>query len=706
MSQQNIDFGSFPNDQNADAIRVAFQKVQNNFTELYSVIYQTGVSKILPGPGISVDQNTGNVTVTNRLNSLTVQTGNSLRVGISTASSNVATVNSSTTPLVINVSNTITTNTIVATSNLVGRLSANSANQPNITNVGTLTTLSVSGNVRANLFIGNVTSTYINATAIDAPGANTQLLYNQQGNIGALSVLSFNSNTSTLNLTGLISATSNITGANLRTGGSVSATGNVRGGNIFTLGNVSANGNIIANVNLRANGTITTLGNGTFANVRTSGIVSAAGNVIGDWFVGSLANGTSRINIPTANSNIGINVNGVSNVVTIAATGANISGNLNVSSEINTVDVIASGLVDAAGDIEAGGDLRVYGNAYVQYQANLGNVSTNRIIATGNIQANNLNLSGVINAGNISGNNSTLAGNLSVGNVGPITYNPPAVLYANGSLKCTNINGNGTLSIPTISSTGNITGANFIGNGTTLANLTGANVIGNVAQATESFRAANIVTAGSNQVFKFLLCTQNNNGDGSFYYAGPTFNPQFGLLTTTNFNASANVTANGIVGTTLFSGNLNAGSNVASGNITGNWQLTPGSRLTATYADLAENYAGDQFLDPGYVVEFGGENEVTLCLTPNSTKVAGVVSTDPAYVMNGMIKCIYPVSVALQGRVPTKVTGKISKGDLMVSAGNGLATACSSPIIGSVIGKSLENFEGSLGTIEIAIGRL
>jgi hypothetical protein len=89
-----------------------------------------------------------------------------------------------------------------------------------------------------------------------------------------------------------------------------------------------------------------------------------------------------------------------------------------------------------------------------------------------------------------------------------------------------------------------------------------------------------------------------------------------------------------------------------------------------------------------------------------STKVAGVVTTAPAYVMNSEIDCEFPVSVALQGRVPCMVVGEIKKGDIMVSAGNGKAMACSQPSLGSIIGKSLEDFSGIAGIIEIAVGRL
>jgi hypothetical protein len=49
MAQQNIDFGSFPNDPAADPIRAAFQKVQQNFTDLYATQFSTGVVEITAG---------------------------------------------------------------------------------------------------------------------------------------------------------------------------------------------------------------------------------------------------------------------------------------------------------------------------------------------------------------------------------------------------------------------------------------------------------------------------------------------------------------------------------------------------------------------------------------------------------------------------------------------------------------------------------
>jgi hypothetical protein len=117
-----------------------------------------------------------------------------------------------------------------------------------------------------------------------------------------------------------------------------------------------------------------------------------------------------------------------------------------------------------------------------------------------------------------------------------------------------------------------------------------------------------------------------------------------------------------------------------------------GTATTARYADLAENYAADAYYEPGTTLIFGGNNEVTLANDAMSTKVAGVVSTNPAYLMNNELDAEYVVSVALQGRVPAKIVGPVGKGDLLVSAAGGNLTACNTPVIGSIVGKSLENF--------------
>jgi hypothetical protein len=72
--------------------------------------------------------------------------------------------------------------------------------------------------------------------------------------------------------------------------------------------------------------------------------------------------------------------------------------------------------------------------------------------------------------------------------------------------------------------------------------------------------------------------------------------------------------------------------------------------------------------------------------------------------MNTMLGGENTVALALVGRVPTKVFGPVSKGDIMVSGGSGHAMACAVPAVGTVIGKALQDFTGESGIIEIVIG--
>jgi hypothetical protein len=141
------------------------------------------------------------------------------------------------------------------------------------------------------------------------------------------------------------------------------------------------------------------------------------------------------------------------------------------------------------------------------------------------------------------------------------------------------------------------------------------------------------------------------------------------------------------------------------GNTTAWWSKAFTVSATAQYADLAENYTADAEYAPGTVVHFGGEQEVSICDVDMCTRVAGVVSTNPAYLMNGRLESTHVVAVALTGRVPTKVRGPILKGDLIVSAGDGYARAENLPQVGTVIGKALEDFDGDTGVIEVVVGK-
>jgi hypothetical protein len=128
--------------------------------------------------------------------------------------------------------------------------------------------------------------------------------------------------------------------------------------------------------------------------------------------------------------------------------------------------------------------------------------------------------------------------------------------------------------------------------------------------------------------------------------------------------------------------------------------------LYALYADLAECYLADHDYDPGTVISFGGNQEVTMSTVDNDSRIAGVISTKPAYKMNSGLIGDNVVAIALQGRVPCLVLGPVSAGDLMVSAGNGRARSENNPARGAVIGKAIKSFDGDIGTIEIVVGRV
>ena len=272
-----------------------------------------------------------------------------------------------------------------------------------------------------------------------------------------------------------------------------------------------------------------------------------------------------------------------------------------------------------------------------------------------------------IPGGNVSG---TVANATHASTANTVVNAAQANITSVGTLTSLGVNGTATA----VAFTAN-TGV-FTGNGNGLSSLVGANVTGNVANATYAVSAG---TAG----------TVTTAAQGNITSVSSSF-------TNLTFANAQTISGNNMI--------LTTGANTNAGTITGNWSLTTGSRLNATYADLAEYYEADQHYEPGTVLEFGGEKEVTLA-QDGTTRVAGVVSTDPAYAMN--MKCPgIAIPVALQGRVPTKVRGSVRKGDMMVSAGNGYARPWNNPQMGTVIGKALENFDGVEGIIEVAVGRL
>jgi hypothetical protein len=222
--------------------------------------------------------------------------------------------------------------------------------------------------------------------------------------------------------------------------------------------------------------------------------------------------------------------------------------------------------------------------------------------------------------------------------------------------------------------------------------------------------------------YDFMTSTGSTSGNTTTTIGG-TLDLSSSTLKSTTITAGANTTLLSVTGlirlssgsvldlntnsTTLKAYNIiTDGTDSGPGTIQGYWSLTGSSRLQATYADLAEYYEGDQEYEPGTVLVFGGEKEVTTSNVINDTRVAGVVTTNPAYIMNSE-QVGLKVCIALAGRVPCKVIGRVKKGDMLTtSATLGYAVKALNPTLGSIIGKALEDKDyGEAGVIQIAVGR-
>jgi hypothetical protein len=257
----------------------------------------------------------------------------------------------------------------------------------------------------------------------------------------------------------------------------------------------------------------------------------------------------------------------------------------------------------------------------------------------------------------------------------------------------------------TITNTGVLSLAN--GGGITASASTGAITLGSTA--TNLNTASAIVARDASGNFSAGTITATLSGAatsagtaGTVTTAAQPNITSVGTLTSVTTSGALTVNSGAAV-TAIVNGATTGVGNIGSSTTTFNTVFAKAT--TAQYADLAEKYTADAEYKPGTVLVFGGTHEVTVNAVDSDRRVAGVVSTDPGFVMNQGLDTEFAVSIALTGRVPCFVIGPVKKGDLMVAAGLGRARAEADPKVGSVIGKALEDFDGTEGTIEVVVGR-
>ena len=528
--------------------------------------------------------------------------------------------------------------------------------------------------------VGNITGDYIlgNGSALTGlPQSYTNanvaaFLPVYTGNIAAGNITA----TGNIATTSIVSATGNVTGGNVTTGGQVSATGNIVTDQYFVgnfFGNITGNftipgsntqvvfntnGNADAVAGLTFNtagpnlltvlGTISSTGNVQSGNLRTAGLISATGNITGGNVSATSITGT----LTTAAQP---NITSVGTLSSLTVT-ANVSGgNITTGGQISAAgNIRTAGYLFATQDVNVGGDITAtsYTGASSSLAGNVvgGNLLTGgRISATGNITTTgNITATGNVSGSFVLGNGSqltglltntiqngnsnvlisTAAGNVSinVNGVSPVTLFNPLGQILNGTLSATDtISGGNLLTTGEMSATGDVRGANVRTNGVVTA-------------------TGNITTGG------VLSATGNILSNGIVSATGDIFG--------NSIVASGNIVCGNII-----NNNANGVGNI--GSATTRFNTVFAKATSAQYADLAEIYLADADYVAGTVVIFGGDMEITICQEAADERVAGVISTEPAHLMNAGQQGL---PVALRGRVPVNVIGPVVKGDSLVTS--------------------------------------
>jgi hypothetical protein len=254
--------------------------------------------------------------------------------------------------------------------------------------------------------------------------------------------------------------------------------------------------------------------------------------------------------------------------------------------------------------------------------------------------------------------NTTLSGSASLGTMQLgqllVANNTPSFANATGALQ---VSGG-------ISTGGNV----YVGEHVYAANdisAQGTGIFGNI-RSNSNISATTTLTAGGAVTGQSLASNSFATIQTTLVTGGnATVN---GLAVNTSATISATL---GVTGTATFTtvrtGNIipTTANTFTLGNSTTWYSAVYATAVQSYYADLAEKYIADQIYDPGTVVIFGGTEEITTTDKPGDTRVAGVISTDPAYLMN-MTSTGLPV--ALRGKVPVKIIGQVSKGDLLITS--------------------------------------
>jgi hypothetical protein len=541
--------------------------------------------------------------------------------------------------------------------------------------------------------------------AITVGGSNIATVAYVTSQISALSSNSISSGTSNIRVTG--------TDANIAA--NVGATSNVlvlASTGAFVTGLISATGNITAG-GATINGDLTVTGNATLS-----------GNIVGD----RITNGTTSIEIQTASGNANVSVGGTSNVAVFATTGLFVTGLASVTGGVTAASV-AGGVItgtstSVSGTVTAASTV---GGVITGTSASVSGGVTAASVAGGVITGTSTSVTGTQTAastvgGVITGSSASVSGTVTAASVvgGVITGSSVSVSGAQTAASTVG----GVITGSSVSVSGTVTAASTVGGvitgtstsvsgGVTAASVAGGVITGSSASVTGAVTGASLVgtitTAAQTNITSVgtlgaLSVTGNITFGGSLVDTGA-----LEIVTGSNGNITLSPNGSGLIvaNKDIRNGQANGVGNI--GTVGGFFNTIFAKSTSAQYADLAEKYTADAGYPAGTVMEFGGPAEVTQSSHSHSTRVAGIVSTNPSYLMNATLSGDHVLPVALTGRVPCRVVGTIAKGDRLVTSDiPGVATVLdmNQYLPACIIGKALQNYDSTeTGTIEVAVGR-
>jgi len=493
------------------------------------------------------------------------------------------------------------------------------------------------------------------------------------GNVQFGSLLLSNTTSSNSSTTGAL-----VVGGGLGVGGNINVSGNIVG-NTVTTGNLAVLGFVNGSLNFTGGDTI-------FINGSPVQTASQA-------FNGGLVALSTQFASGVESTSVGTGT-----VVILGVGGMGVGGNLHVGG--NIVGNVAGNVIAAAQPyITSLGELTSLNMAG---QINSKNIipDTNNVYSIGGssnrfnkLWTFDLDVSGTLTVSGVTSGGSTYTGNIGIntGTAAALTtttaigelFNTTATTVRIGGAGVTQFRNNTQATSATTGAV-QVTGGMSINTG----NLYISGSAGNTVVSSGTIQTVQLATFGNTQ------STSSTTGaivvDGGVGIGGNLYiNGSAGNAAVLNGNLW-------VIGN-LLPGGANVSQNI--GSSTRWWNTFFGVSTQAKYADLAENYVADEVYPAGTVVVFGGSKEITTTTHLADHRVAGVISTNPAHLMNGQLQGDTVLPVALRGRVPVQVVGPVAKGDLLVTSdlkGHAVSVGGDTTYGVKIFAKSLET-NGDLG---------